>query len=59
MEGIFQKKAFLIIFSIIILSCLPASSHSAQYHQLTGLIDLRSTFSDGALAMALTMLNLL
>jgi len=45
---IFNRTAGLIVFSALIFLFLSVDSHGAGYHQLTGLIDLRSTFSDGA-----------
>ena len=45
---IFNRTAGFIIFSALIFLFLSVDSHGAGYHQLTGLIDLRSTFSDGA-----------
>ncbi|RZB30143.1 MAG: hypothetical protein SRB1_02423 [Desulfobacteraceae bacterium Eth-SRB1] len=48
MEKPFKTKKYLLIFSIVALLLLPVASHGASYQQVAGLIDLRSTFSDGA-----------
>jgi hypothetical protein len=45
---IFNRTAKLVIFSALIFSFLSVDSHGADYQQVAGLIDLRSTFSDGA-----------
>lgn len=44
----FKTKECLLILSIIALLLLPVASQGASYQQVAGLIDLRSTFSDGA-----------
>ncbi|MBW2594473.1 MAG: hypothetical protein JRC93_00575 [Deltaproteobacteria bacterium] len=44
----FKIKKCLLILSIIALLLLPVASQGASYQQVAGLIDLRSTFSDGA-----------
>ncbi len=48
MEKPFKTKKCLLILSIIALLLLPVASQGASYQQVAGLIDLRSTFSDGA-----------
>ncbi len=48
MEKPFKTKKCLLILSIVALLLLPVASQGAPYQQVAGLIDLRSTFSDGA-----------
>ena len=45
---IFNRTAILIVFLTLIFLFLSVDSHGADYQQVAGLIDLRSTFSDGA-----------
>ena len=45
---IFNRTAILIVFLALIFLFLSVDSHGADYQQVAGLIDLRSTFSDGA-----------
>ena len=45
---IFIRTVGLIVFSALIFLFLSVDSHSTDYQQVTGLIDLRTTFSDGA-----------
>ncbi|MBU2622286.1 MAG: hypothetical protein KKD92_08220, partial [Proteobacteria bacterium] len=48
MKRIFNKMAGLVAFSALIFSLLTVDSYGSDYQQVAGLIDLRSTFSDGA-----------
>jgi len=48
MEKTFKPKKCLLILSMIALLFLPVIAHGVPYQQVAGLIDLRSTFSDGA-----------
>jgi len=44
----FKPKKCLLMLSMIALLFLPVIAHGVPYQQVAGLIDLRSTFSDGA-----------
>ena len=48
MGEIFKTKKRLLISLIVALLFLPVTSNGTAYQQIAGLIDLRSTFSDGA-----------
>jgi len=45
---LFERMALCVIFVMVFFVICATESFCSDYHQLTGLIDLRSTFSDGA-----------
>ncbi|MDP3283757.1 MAG: hypothetical protein Q8M56_04965, partial [Desulfobacterales bacterium] len=47
MKSIFNKMAIPASFLVLIFLLLSADSYGVDYQQVAGLIDLRSTFSDG------------
>ena len=46
--GSYQKRAIGMIMIVVGLCCWAAQADCADYQQISGLIDLRTTFSDGA-----------